>query len=444
MGIQKVKNGDSLISMTRRFIADAATRGRINSIAQEIEDSLHTGKTSDTQDALSEILDFASKNVPFYRSFLGKGILDYPVVDKTIINSDLQRFLSDGLNRNKTASASTSGSTGTPFTAYFDSEKLLRRRAGVVANYNFINSNPYGSIVYAKSWKNLSIKQRLMMTAKGHFAFSGSKEDDAGVGEVAEWIKKHSPVTIMGYSSFVEDLLYSFQKKGIRLPEGAVAAVLGGSEPSTSYLGEASQQLFGTYPHMRYSNMEMGIIAVTDSDIEIYNIDTSSYYVEILEENSNNPVRPGASGRIVVSDLYNKAMPLLRYDTGDLGQFAVDANGNEIKSQITDLRGRRLDVIIGGTLEEPKRIHAMRVFLGSTSKIPQLRQFQLRQHQIGKFTWVLNAEKSETVERQLFEMLEEAVGAIKECNFVYTDEVPTAASGKRKFFVNEMSFPTGM
>ena len=186
--------------------------------------------------------------------------------------------------------------------------------------------------------------------------------------------------------------------------------------------------------------MEMGIIGVTGDDINTYHVDSSSFYVEILEEDGDRPVEPGKLGRIVITDLYNKAMPLLRYDTGDLGRHPISDEGTELKSQLTDLRGRRLDILLGGTEAAPVRLHPLAIW-GPLAQIEELNQFQLRQIAIGKFEWVLNSRENTELENRLRAILEERVGNILECTFTYVDEVPILASGKRQFFVTDIDDP---
>jgi phenylacetate-CoA ligase len=60
---------------------------------------------------------------------------------------------------------------------------------------------------------------------------------------------------------------------------------------------------------------------------------------------------------------------------------------------------------------------------------------------VGHFTWVLNADKSDATENKLRSILDERIGDVVTCDFVYVDDVPVLASGKRQFFVNEIEDP---
>ena len=85
------------------------------------------------------------------------------------------------------------------------------------------------------------------------------------------------------------------------------------------------EQAFKTKVFSRYSNVENGIIAQqTDKSFDYYFINSASYYVEILEMDLDVPVLKGELGRIVVTDLFNDAMPFIRYDTGDIGKYFIN------------------------------------------------------------------------------------------------------------------------
>ena len=58
---------------------------------------------------------------------------------------------------------------------------------------------------------------------------------------------------------------------------------------------------------------------------------------------SDEPVEEGEVGRLVITDLFNYAFPMIRYDTGDLG---IMANHDSEWSTVRDVYGRRRDVIL--------------------------------------------------------------------------------------------------
>ena len=424
----------------RRFAARVLGGSALEKSSREIEDALRATESVPSADSTHSIISYAKEHVPFYRRIDGDSLEDLPVVDKQLIRTNYDDHLSDEFVSSQLSSSSTSGSTGVPFKVFFDGSKVHRHRAGLIGSYRFIGLDPYAPLVHSKSWMKATPKIRAVQAIMEHFANSKVSYDDDSVQKIVKWLQSRRGVGLMGYTSMTESLLREFEDRGVEFPKGTVSAVIGESEPATEYLTNAAERLFGVSARMRYSNMEMGIIGVTGDDINTYHVDSSSFYVEILEEHGDRPAEPGKLGRIVITDLYNKAMPLLRYDTGDLGRHPISDEGKELKNQLTDLRGRRLDILLGGTEAAPERLHPL-VIWGPLAQIEELNQFQLRQTDIGKFEWVLNSQENTELEKRLRAILEERVGNILECTFTYVDEVPILASGKRQFFVSDIDDP---
>lgn len=74
-----------------------------------------------------------------------------------------------------------------------------------------------------------------------------------------------------------------------------------------------------------------------------WQVNAETLFVEILDEN-NKPVPFGTEGKIVITSLYNKAHPFIRYEIGDLG--ILDENSTPKKTILKKLIGRTNDFAI--------------------------------------------------------------------------------------------------
>jgi phenylacetate-CoA ligase len=88
-----------------------------------------------------------------------------------------------------------------------------------------------------------------------------------------------------------------------------------------------------------YGSVETGIIAGKCSECGNYHVANRHLVVEILDDN-NKPVTPGNMGRVVVTPLYNLAMPLLRYELGDFAEIGADTGCPRSRYSITRIVGR--------------------------------------------------------------------------------------------------------
>lgn len=78
----------------------------------------------------------------------------------------------------------------------------------------------------------------------------------------------------------------------------------------------AAEAHFGVEVHDCYSSEEVGYIAVECPGSGLYHLMAESLVVEVVDDDGR-PCRPGEAGRVLVTDLHNFAMPMIRYEIGD-------------------------------------------------------------------------------------------------------------------------------
>lgn len=79
-----------------------------------------------------------------------------------------------------------------------------------------------------------------------------------------------------------------------------------------------------------------------DSSRRFY-LNEASYFLEVAEIDSDEPAEYGELGRIVITDFFNYAFPLIRYDNGDTCIMQLDEKTKH--PYIAQLYGRRLDLV---------------------------------------------------------------------------------------------------
>lgn len=426
-----------MLSSVRSAVARAMPNGASPRIASEVHRSLQSDSEQASRDAIDGIVRHAMTNVPFYQRLSGTGFDDLPVVSKPMMVSRPGDHFDRHAQPEKLTSRMSSGTSGINFTSYFDDRRIAHHRAELVAAYRFLGANSFGSFLHCRDWFDVSPRQHLAYALRGKRVYAGER-DPRRVHSISGWLRHRRGTVIIGLPSYLEILFERFLDLGLSFPPGTVHAIVGTGEPATNALMTASRELFGVELSMRYSNTENGIFGVSDVSSSRYKLNTATFHFEILDLDSDRPALPGAVGRIIVTDLHNKAMPFIRYDTGDLGRFAVDSAGVPTPNILEELTGRNRDFPIAGTPEAPRRALYFNL-LDPVEAIEAVVQFQLRQHDIGRFTWVLHAPKSPALEAELRRILEDGIGDIISCDFTYLDGPPLAGVGKRQLFVNEIA-----
>jgi hypothetical protein len=93
----------------------------------------------------------------------------------------------------------------------------------------------------------------------------------------------------------------------------------------------------------RYSSEELGPIAIQCPRSEHLHLISPYHYLEIVDQD-NRPVKAGVTGRVLVTSFANSAMPLFRYELGDLAVMGPPC-GKVKWPTIYSIEGRTRDTV---------------------------------------------------------------------------------------------------
>lgn len=171
--------------------------------------------------------------------------------------------------------------------------------------------------------------------------------------------------------------------------------------------------------------MEMGILGQDSGNGSEYKLNYGSYYFECLKLDSDLPAENGELGRIVITDLFNYAFPMIRYDTGDVGVFDSAKEGFPV---FREIYGRKADVIY--TID--KKPVNIALFYGMTEEVKGIKQWQIIQTGITTYHLRLIAESSNLDINEPVIILKKIVGEDAEITVELVDEIPVLSSHKRR------------
>jgi phenylacetate-CoA ligase len=121
-----------------------------------------------------------------------------------------------------------------------------------------------------------------------------------------------------------------------------VAGEAGGSVPAVRERIRASWH--GVHVVDHYGMTEVGPVAYEDPRREcVLRVIEESYYAEVIQPGSAEPVREGGVGELVLTPFGRISWPLLRYRTGDLVKWSRDERGMALEGGIL---GRADDMVV--------------------------------------------------------------------------------------------------
>ena len=129
------------------------------------------------------------------------------------------------------------------------------------------------------------------------------------------WLRRVRPDYLMAYAGTLELLAMAADEA---LPAPSLKAVVAISEQLTPSMRSFVERRFKVPVHQVYGLTEFGLVAVR-CEAGRYHVHREHCLVEILDANGR-PCAPGETGFIIVTGLQNFAMPLIRYNTGDLAE----------------------------------------------------------------------------------------------------------------------------
>jgi phenylacetate-CoA ligase len=139
---------------------------------------------------------------------------------------------------------------------------------------------------------------------------------------IARKIEAINPEFIRGYPSAIYLLARFLEKEGAN--KLRLKSIMTIAEKVEDYQRDLFRKVFRCEVYSLYSAREANNIASECSSHHGYHITAENILVEIVD-NQGTPVPTGQGGRILVTDLFNRAMPFIRYDIGDIGALSDDA-----------------------------------------------------------------------------------------------------------------------
>lgn len=410
---------------------DAFTGGIVKKHFKDIESKIAGALSSKDSQQLTALLEHAKQTTQFYKEINSKKSLrridDFPVVTKDDYKKQFEHFQSEKFVGKKLHHMSTSGSTGTPFTVNQDMNKRKRVLAEIIY-FNQVCGQELGDkYIFFRVWTDKNKKSKLEQLKQNLIPIDILHLDDDNLEEIRQLLKKDKSInSAVSYASTYEHLVNYLNNCGDTPDMFNIRLLVTGSEVLDMHSKQLIKDTIGCDIIDRYSNQENGIIAQTEDLSDEFIVNIGSYYVELLKLDSDEDVQEGELGRIVVTDLYNFAMPMIRYDTGDLAIKCGKNHGSVIKFK--SVQGRRVDTIYDTKGNKLTPISICNYMWGFT----KLRQYQFIQEGEKQYIMKLNCASDAYSTDEIDRVLRSIVGDDAEIDIQFVDSIPVMASGKFK------------
>jgi phenylacetate-CoA ligase len=311
-------------SATWRLIEQKRTLERVGTkeLAQHVEARL------------ARMLHHAARNVPFYQRLWGEALLlaeggafemlsRLPFVSKRDLQDRAPEMRARG-TLERVWTKTTGGSTAEPVTVWKNARGMAEERAATWAALAWSGLRPSDRV--ARFWSTpltTASRRRFRFAdiAMNRIRLSAFDLTDEDLAQHWRNCLEFRPSWLYGYSSMIDLLARWVEDHGEDGRALRLTAVIPTSEPLDDAQRERMTRVFGCTVQNEYGCGEVGAIAY-DCERGLLHVMADNVVCEVLRDDGA-PAASGETGELVLTDLTNFAMPLVRYRLGD----RVEAGG---------------------------------------------------------------------------------------------------------------------
>jgi len=390
------------------------------------------------------LIHHAYKNVPHYRHLFDsiglspyeiksvKDIKKIPLISKKQLHAlPLTEKVSRNVNLSKCARITTSGSTGLPLELYYtrkDSSILSMTWVRALLAHG---AKPWDKKLEITGPHNISNKKKWynylgLWKTKGVSIFKNPQE----------WVtvlRHYKPDILYGYSGSLKLLAKHIIKNKIKGINPRL--IFGVSDLVDAECRDAIYTAFKKKVIDLYGAAEAGLIGWECNICKGYHINIDTLIVEFLR--GDEDVSPGVRGRIVVTNLHSFAMPIIRYELGDIGVISKENSlcGRKLPlMKIVEGRSNAYIVLASGNLLSP-------LFFSAIMKpIKGIEQWKIFQKTIKQITaYIVSSDEftADTV-KYLKARLKENIDEEVEIEIKSVQDLPPDSSGKIRAVISEV------
>jgi phenylacetate-CoA ligase len=343
-------------------------------------------------DQLCRLLGWAYEHNDFYRQRFERAgfnpgqiqsiedIRRIPLLTKQEVRREGTRLLSRGFDPVCLVKAKTGGSTGKPIEVYFTEEVSQSRNASGRRNKRWAGwevGEPVGAVwgnpIYPETFRQ---RLREWVLAPSIYLDTMSVTPES-VREFARQWERVRPTMLFGHAHSLFVVATMVRELGITSIRPR--AILPTSMMLPPHERATIEAVFGAKSTDIYGCEEVGLIAGECELHQGLHINVDQLVVEVLDE-GGQPVAPGETGSVVVTDLLNTAMPFIRYTMEDVAEVATEPCpcGRPMPT-LRRIIGRTADFL---RRRDGSRVAGISLIENTLTRIPGFDQMQIVQEEL--------------------------------------------------------------
>ena len=395
--------------------------------------------------ALQSLLHHAYAQTRFYRSRFDsldavpsdiKTWTDFsalPPLTKEDLRTHTKALLSESANVSRLRQKRTGGSTGVPVRVYWDQDAVNFKHAVVQRHdgWTGYRAGDKRAALWGDTDKQYHWKERIYKVLAERTIYLDTLDmSERQMSSFVQKCRRSRPRWLIGHAhslyffcQFLRDKLISdLSFKGII----STAETL--SKEERRYI----ESTFGKVLFDRYGCEEVSLVASECEAHQGLHVSAEGVIVEVLDSDGGEP------GRLILTDLSNRAMPLIRYEVGDLASWLPGrCDCGRGLPRLTSIHGRTSDVLY---TPEGVRISGISILDTFFIHIAGVKQAQIIQRHLDHvlFKVVRSDHFSQATHGEIAQAVRDIFGPSMRYSLEFVDEIPRTPRGKFQFTVCEV------
>lgn len=279
---------------------------------------------------LKQVLTIVYETLPFYkRKFDGaqihpddihtqEDLLGIPYLTKEEIANNVADLVRSPWN-GKVFARKTSGSTGLPLRVLKDHTSMAVMDAIMYRNYGWYGidigqkqARYWGSPLNELAQRAVLLKDFLL----NRIRFSPFDISEQACRDFRVRLLRFQPHYVYGYAQTIYRFSQCILNMGLDVSMQTLKTVIVTGEMTTDAQIRTIETAFGCNVSIEYGCTEAGVLAMTCPNKGLH-LMAENLRIEIVSNGRNS--LPGQEGDIIITELFGKVMPLIRYKVGDRG-----------------------------------------------------------------------------------------------------------------------------
>lgn len=403
---------------------------------------------------LHAILTHAFENTDHYRQlfdFIGLDVnssdffekfRELPLLTKKIVKEKYDNLIAKNIKEDQITKASTGGSTGVPMYFLRDKECLYLRRGQELFFDNWMGYKIGKKMGYFVSGSHfdgriqeLKFKIRNMFTDR-MISFDPHNITDEYMKAFLGDFNKFKPEIIKCFPNALTPFVHFVSKNKYKVAPIKTISCTG----ETLYKQQRNlfEEVFQAEVFEKVGTRESGVFACECSEHNGLHVFTEGVFMELIKPDGTNAAT-GEMGKVVITDLFNKAMPLIRYEIGDMAVSAGDEKcncGSELPL-IKSYLGRTRDIIIDSD-GNPRPGYLFVEIIKNLDLNAQIQVYQPQKEQLK--VRIVKDTSNEINLDSLINKFRHIVGNKVNVSAEYVSEIPRDPSGKFSYVKSDVKF----